>query len=147
MEIVLAYTDGACTPNPGIGAWAFTLTWPNGEVTERSHVTEDTTNNREEIKAIIQAIVTWKESQYSHLPLYIYTDSKLAMNCITGEWKRNTNLDLFEISDELMSDKVILGLVKGHAGDPGNERADYLATKAVKVWKRARRANTPNFAY
>jgi ribonuclease HI len=131
---VVVYTDGACSGNPGAGAWAYRIEWPDGSVEEAAEAEPDTTNNREELKAIreglravrarIDADPTWR--------IVVRTDSLGAINWLTRRWKRNKNLDLFPSIDPLVDARVHFEHVRGHSGDAGNERVDQLAVAAYK---------------
>ncbi len=134
------YTDGACSGNPGPGGWGVLIL--NGEASEELCGGEaETTNNRMEMTAAIQAL--------SHLPtgsaITLHTDSTYVMKGITEwikgwkakGWKNSQkkpvkNKDLWVELDELANrHKITWKWVKGHAGDPGNEKADELANKGM----------------
>lgn len=130
------YTDGACSGNPGPGGWGV-LIQENGEEQRLSGGEPDTTNNRMELMAAIEALNHFSEGT----DLTIYTDSQYVKNGVTTwieGWKRNgwktaarkpvKNQDLWQRLDTLAAArKVTWKWVKGHAGDPGNEEADRLA--------------------
>jgi ribonuclease HI len=135
------FTDGACSGNPGPGGWGAVLRW-NGHEKEMSGGEADTTNNRMEMMAVIQALGALKRKS----TVDIYTDSKYVMQGI-NEWmagwkargwktaskKPVKNQDLWEALDEaLQKHDVTMHWVKGHAGHPENERADVLATSAIE---------------
>ena len=137
---VIIYTDGACSGNPGPGGWGALLSWRGHEKTLFGGEPH-TTNNRMELMAAIQALSTLKRK----VPVVVYTDSTYVRDGITRwikGWKRNgwktrsggavKNADLWQRLDGLSTG---LGVewrwVKGHAGDPGNERADELARRGV----------------
>ena len=133
---VVAYTDGACSGNPGPGGWGVLLLWGDHEK-ELSGGEAATTNNRMELQAAIEALLAVKPG----VPVAIHTDSTYVRDGITswiGKWKRNgwktaarkpvKNEDLWRRLDELTQARAVSWhWVKGHAGDPGNERADELA--------------------
>ena len=137
---VVIYTDGACSGNPGPGGWGAFLSY-NGTERELSGGEPDTTNNRMELMAAIVALETLKRP----CQVTLYTDSKYVMQGITewiARWKKNgwrtaakkpvKNDDLWRRLDEALTPhRVDWQWVKGHAGDPGNERADQLARDAV----------------
>jgi ribonuclease HI len=131
-KIVIAYTDGACSGNPGPGGWAYRLEWPDGKVEEGSGGDPQTTNNREELKAVREALLAVKRTAGDEdgWRVVIRTDSLGVINWLTGRWKRKKNLDLFPTIDPLVNDKVSFEHVRGHSGDPGNERVDTLAVAA-----------------
>jgi ribonuclease HI len=131
---VVVYADGACSGNPGVGAWAYRVEWPDGGVEERAGAEPDTTNNREELKAIREGLKavrariggdpTWR--------IVVRTDSLGAINWLTRKWKRNKNLDLFPSIDPLVDGRVHFEHVRGHSGEVGNERVDELAVAAYR---------------
>lgn len=135
-EDILIYTDGACLGNPGPGGWAAIIIM-NGKQHEISGGAKDTTNNRMEMIAVINALkkIDLKSK------VTINTDSKYVLNGITDwvkKWKGNNwltsskkqvkNEDLWKILDELSSKHLINWVwVKGHSGDFFNEKADKIA--------------------
>jgi ribonuclease HI len=137
---VEAFTDGACSGNPGPGGWGAVLRW-RGTEKELKGAEAQTTNNRMELMAAIAAL----ESLKRPLPVDLYTDSQYLRLGITGwihGWKKNgwktsdkkpvKNVDLWqrlELAANLH--KVNWHWVKGHAGHPENERADALARAAI----------------
>ena len=137
---ITIYTDGACKGNPGEGGWGAYLEYNNEKVKLYGYET-DTTNNRMEITAAIEALRYIKVKSN----IIIYTDSKYLMNGINTwihDWKKNNwrtssnkgvkNVDLWQIIDELNSNHSIKWIwVKGHSGNPGNEMADELANFAI----------------
>ncbi|MDA9980468.1 MAG: ribonuclease HI [Candidatus Pelagibacterales bacterium] len=139
-NIINIYTDGACSGNPGPGGWGAYID-NAGLVTELSGREEDTTNNRMELKAVIEAL----NSFTSKTNLNLYTDSKYVMDGSSKwieNWKKNgwktaqkkavKNQDLWIELDKLVHFHQIHWVwVKGHDGNLGNERADYLATSAI----------------
>lgn len=141
MRHIKIYTDGSCVgngiPNEGFGGWGCVLQHEDGRVKELSGRVNDTTNNRMELMAVIQALGFLKTPACIDL----YTDSKYVQMGISQwirNWKRNRwrsssgdsvkNRDLWEELDTACSKhKIQFHWVKGHAGNPGNERADELA--------------------
>ena len=145
MKKVKIYTDGACLGNPGIGGYGAILKY-NGHKKEISGGYENTTNNRMEITAVIEALKLLKEP----CDITIYSDSQYVCNAITKGWAKNweakgwmrnkkepaLNADLWKKLLELIENhKVELVWVKGHAGHPENERCDALAVEAAKSLK------------
>lgn len=135
------YTDGACSGNPGPGGWGAVLAY-RGHVRELSGgEAAPTTNNRMELMAAIQALETLTRPSRVRL----HTDSAYLRNGIMSwlpGWKRNNwrtaskqpvkNEDLWRRLDAAARKHEIEWLwVKGHAGDPGNERADALANRGM----------------
>lgn len=141
MKEVSIWTDGACKGNPGLGGWGAMLIY--GEHTKEIYGGEpNTTNNRMEIMAVIQALTLLKERCLVHL----YTDSQYVQKGMTewvSGWKQRgwrtaakkpvKNADLWQQLDELCQQHQLQWhWVKGHAGDAGNERADELANLGVE---------------
>jgi len=134
VRTVVAYTDGACSGNPGAGAWAYRLEWPDGAVEERAAAEPMTTNNREELKAVREALraVRRRIGDDPGWRVLVRTDSMGVINWLQGRWKRNKNLDLFPTIDPLVDGRVRFEHVRGHSGDPGNDRVDRLAVAAYE---------------
>ena len=141
------HTDGACLGNPGPGGWAALLRW-RGQERELSGGEPDTTNNRMELMAAISALEALKEPCDATL----HTDSQYVRQGITlwmPNWVRRgwktaggdpvKNRDLWErLNTAAASHKVDWRWVKGHSGDPDNERVDELArVEAVKIKEQA----------
>jgi ribonuclease HI len=132
------YTDGACSGNPGPGGWGAILRY-NGVEKEISGAEADTTNNRMEMTAAIRGLESLKRA----CKVDLYTDSKYLQQGVTewmAGWKakgwpvRIKNQDLWKELDVLVQKHdVRFHWVKGHAGHPENERADVLATEAIKT--------------
>ena len=130
------YTDGACSGNPGPGGWGV-LIIKDGDEREMSGGDKQTTNNRMEMLAALEGLKATADAGSVNL----YTDSQYLKNGITQwitGWKRNgwktaakkpvKNQDLWQALDAATEGREInWRWVKGHAGDPGNERADALA--------------------
>lgn len=139
-ERVVIYTDGACKGNPGPGGWGAWLRW-GGHEKELFGGDPATTNNRMELTAVIESLALLNR----HTPVAVYTDSEYVKNGITTwihGWKKRgwktadnkpvKNIDLWQKLDALVaSHEVQWHWVRGHAGDPGNERADALANRGV----------------
>ena len=134
------FTDGACSGNPGPGGWGAILTF-RGKTREIYGGERDTTNNRMEMMAAIRAL----ESLTRPVSARLYTDSTYLKNGITTwlqgwkarGWKTASrkpvkNQDLWQrLEAALAPHEVSWHWVKGHAGHPGNERADALARKGI----------------
>ena len=140
MNKITIYTDGACRGNPGPGGWGAILSNTNSEK-ELYGGEKDTTNNRMELVATIEALKVLKKQ----CEVDLYTDSTYVKNGIQqwlANWKKNNwrtaarkpvkNQDLWEALDlQTQRHNVSWHWVKGHAGDPGNERADELANLGI----------------
>jgi ribonuclease HI len=144
MKKIIIYTDGACSGNPGIGGWGALLIY--GEHQKEIFGGEgETTNNRMELTAAICALQSLKTPCIAQ----IHTDSAYLKNGITQwikNWKANgwrtadkkpvKNIDLWQQLDQAIAPhKVEWHWVKGHSGNPGNEKADELANKGVAIYK------------
>ena len=142
------FTDGACSGNPGIGGWGAILRYKDIEK-ELSGGEMDTTNNRMELMAVIEALSALK----AVCNISLYTDSKYVMCGITEwleNWKLNgwktsnkksdvKNVDLWQELDSLLPQHEIRWVwVKGHNGHPENERVDTLARNEVANIKSAK---------
>ena len=139
-SLIKIYTDGACSGNPGPGGWGVFIE-NSGNVTELSGRDENTTNNRMELKAVIEALKFFTINS----ELTIHTDSKYVMDGASRwiiNWKKNSwktaqkkdvkNKDLWIELDNLLNYHDVSWVwVKGHDGIYGNERADYLATSVI----------------
>lgn len=131
---VIAYTDGACSGNPGAGAWAYRLEWPDGTIDEAVGGERLTTNNREELKAVREALLAFR-SRVADDPAWrivIRTDSQGVINWLRGSWKRKKNLDLYPAIDPLVDERVQFEHVRGHSGEAGNDRVDTLAVEETQ---------------
>ncbi len=128
-QTVVAYTDGACSGNPGAGAWAYRLEWPDGSVDEAVAGELHTTNNREELKAVREALRAFRArvGDDASWRVVVRTDSQGVINWLKRTWKRKKNLDLYPEIDPLVDSRVLFEHVRGHSGEPGNERVDQLA--------------------
>jgi ribonuclease HI len=148
MRSVKAYTDGACSGNPGPGGWGVVLQFGDHE-RELKGGESDTTNNRMELTAAIEALKALKEP--CHIALT--TDSTYVKDGITkwlSNWKRNgwktaakkpvKNQDLWQQLEDCVAQHTVEWLwVKGHSGHPENERADTLANEGMSALKRGDR--------
>lgn len=142
MPILEIYTDGACSGNPGAGGWGAILRY-GGIEKELSGAVAETTNNRMELTAVIEALKALRRD----CEIVIHTDSRYVMDGVQEwlpNWKKNNwrtsnkksavkNIDLWQELDQLLSKHKIRWIwIKGHNGHPENERVDKLARDAVK---------------
>lgn len=141
MKKVIIYTDGACSGNPGQGGWGAVIIY-NEHVKEISGYEEYSTNNKMELLATIESMKTLKEK----CEVDIYTDSVYVKNGITSwiiNWKKNNwktsnkqdvkNKELWILLDEQCSRHLVQWhWVRGHSNNELNNRADFLATNAIK---------------
>jgi ribonuclease HI len=136
------YTDGACSGNPGVGGWASVLLYGQNKK-ELYGNAKETTNNRMELTAVIEALKALKRP----CNVTLYSDSKYVIDSINKDWvykweannwiksdrKPALNTDLWkELLVLLELYRVKFVWVKGHNGNEYNERCDELAVKAIK---------------
>ena len=149
MTEILAWTDGACSGNPGPGGWGVLMRAMDGariaKTRELSGGEPDTTNNRMELMAAISALEVLSRAS----PITITTDSAYVKNGVTAwihGWKKNgwktadrkpvKNVDLWQRLDAAQArHQVTWAWIKGHAGHPENERADELARTGMAPYK------------
>lgn len=144
MKEVILYTDGACSGNPGPGGWGALLIW-NGTEKELSGGEANTTNNRMEMKAIIEGFRALKEACH----VKVHSDSALIINAFNQNWIGNwqkrgwkksnkkpvENQDLWKEMLRVMSPhKVDWIKVKGHSTDELNNRVDRIAVAASRQY-------------
>ncbi len=137
---VFLYTDGACDPNPGPGGWAAVLRFGKHEKVLTGYEAR-TTNNRMELQAVIAALNALKkpchvilhtDSEYVQKGVTEYLARWKAKNWRTADKKAVANQDLWQTLDEaLQRHQIEWEWVKGHAGDPQNERVDRLAVSMI----------------
>ena len=139
-DVVEIFTDGACKGNPGPGGWGALLLY-RGNRREIYGGEQQTTNNRMELRAVIEALAVLKRP----CRIMLFTDSKYVMQGMQqwlAGWKARgwktaskqpvKNQDLWQQLDELCGKHDIRWhWVRGHSGNPGNERADELANLGV----------------
>lgn len=140
LTVVEMWTDGACKGNPGVGGWGV-LMRSQGRERELFGGDPMTTNNKMELTAVIEGL----RALTRPCDVTLHVDSSYVMNGMTSwivGWKRNgwrtsdkkpvKNVELWQALDaEVARHEVRWVWVKGHAGDPGNERADELANRGV----------------
>ncbi len=142
MNPIEIYTDGACKGNPGPGGWGVLLKHGSTEK-ELFGGEKSTTNNRMELMAVIQALTALKKP----CDVTLFLDSQYVLKGITEwipGWKAKgwrtaakqpvKNVELWQQLDKLVQEsghRIDWRWVRGHNGDPGNERADALANKGV----------------
>ncbi|MBO9407706.1 ribonuclease HI [Shimia sp. R9_1] len=149
MADLIAYTDGACSGNPGPGGWGVLLQAKDGDTVIKSRDLSggapETTNNKMELMAAIMALETLERPS----TITVVTDSTYVKNGVTGwifGWKKNgwktsakkpvKNVELWQRLDAAQaSHSVTWEWVKGHAGHPENERADELAREGMAPFK------------
>ena len=140
--MITIYTDGACSGNPGIGGWGAVILENNKEDIFLNGGYDNTTNNRMELTAAIEALKYFEDSQ----TITLITDSKYVKEGIQSwiqNWKKNgwktaakkpvKNKELWIELDQLISRHTISWeWVKGHDGNVHNEKADYLARRYIE---------------
>jgi ribonuclease HI len=136
FQKITIYTDGSCLGNPGPGGWAAIILDQDEKKTTSLHGKNyQTTNNRMEIKALIEAIKHLKNSavNFKLLQLEVYSDSNLLVQTLTKGWKRKKNLDLWNELDQLKNGiKINFHWVKAHALNRYNNEVDLMALKEAK---------------
>ena len=143
-RVVAAACDGACSGNPGPGGWGCLLRFEDGTVQEFGAADADTTNNRMELTAAL-TLLQQLQTLPRHPDLAIRTDSKYLIDGFSrwiNGWKRKgwrtasgspvLNRDLWEALDAARIPNLPLAYVKGHSGDPDNDRCDVIAVAFSK---------------
>ncbi len=135
---LIAYADGSCLGNPGPGGWGVVIIKPGGEREESSGADPETTNNRMELTAAIEALRRVEPGG----SVVLRSDSEYVVKGINENRKRKVNLELWSRLDaEIAARRVTLEWVRGHAADPLNARADELArSEAERIASGARAA-------
>lgn len=145
MNHVIIYTDGACKGNPGPGGWG---AWLRAQGHEKALCggEANTTNNRMELMAVIEALSALKrpcrvslylDSQYVRKGMTEWLVGWKAKGWLTADKKPVKNQDLWQRLDVLVNNAghaIEWHWVKGHAGDPGNEKADALANQGAQPY-------------
>lgn len=139
--MIVVYTDGACSGNPGPGGWAWAVA-PDGRL-RGSGGERSTTNQRMELRAVLEAL---RSLDLASAPVEVASDSTYVVNCFRDRWwatwQRNgwrnskrqpvANADLWQPLVELVNGAdVRFRWVKGHSGDPMNDLVDRLAVAAI----------------
>jgi len=140
LPTVKIYTDGSCEPNPGAGGWAVLLLYPDKQI-PLSGAEADTTNNRMELTAAVEALLALPERSR----VQMYTDSEYLKKGITEwmpgwrarNWRRKSgklaNVDLWKALDQVLTaHEVSWQWVKAHASSQYNNLVDQLAREAMK---------------
>ena len=140
--MITIYTDGACSGNPGIGGWGAVILEKNKEDIFLNGGNDNTTNNRMELTAAIEALKYFVDKKN----ITLITDSKYVKDGIQSwiqNWKKNgwktaakkpvKNKELWvELDDLITKHNITWEWVKGHAGNTYNEKADYLARRYIE---------------
>ena len=139
--MIQVYTDGSCLPNR-VGGWGFIIV--SSPITNHIEYQvcgahDDTTNNRMELQAVIEALSFEIPNVIPPISYKFYTDSNLTLNCAKGNWKRKANLDLWTIYDSVSKEKRIeWEWVKAHNNDYYNEKVDKLANDIANELAKSR---------
>jgi len=148
MKSVVIYTDGACKGNPGPGGWGVLLRTEGAEKTLCGGAAQ-TTNNRMELTAVIEAlqalkrpcrVTLWLDSEYVRKGITEWLPGWKARGWKTAARQPVKNVDLWQQLDALVQQgghAIDWRWVRGHTGDPGNERADALANQGVTLARAA----------
>ncbi|EJC61084.1 ribonuclease HI [Alcaligenes ammonioxydans] len=141
-DVVEIWTDGACKGNPGLGGWGALLRH-GGREKAICGGEANTTNNRMELMAVIEALKALKrpcqvrvhtDSQYVQKGMNEWLPGWKARGWRTADKKPVKNADLWqELEQQAAKHELTWLWVRGHAGDPGNERADQLANEGVEI--------------
>jgi ribonuclease HI len=134
-SIIEIYTDGSCLNNPGPGGWAFVTEYHQEEIT-RFGSEKESTNNRMEMQAIIEALKWFRETFKARLAeqeLHIFSDSNLIIQTMNQGWKKKANTDLWQEIEKLSAWLNIRWVwVKAHSTNIKNNLADKLAREAAE---------------
>ena len=138
-RVIIAATDGACSGNPGPGGWAVLLRFEDGSIEEFGGYEPATTNNRMELRAALAALERLHQLPRHH-DLRLHSDSRYLINGFASwlpawkqkGWKTTTgrpvlNQDLWKALDHARLNDVPLIHVRGHSGNPDNDRVDAIA--------------------
>ena len=131
--MIQIHTDGSCLGNPGPGGWGAIIIYPDGDVKELSGSNQDTTNNRMELKAVIEALNFLESGSMIEL----FSDSLYVINTITKGWKKKANIELWNELDNVIQKhtNISWNWVKGHSGDFYNEKVNDIAQGKAEMVK------------
>tara|TARA_B100000700_G_scaffold215231_1_gene236574 strand:+ start:304 stop:1182 length:879 start_codon:yes stop_codon:yes gene_type:complete len=131
--MIQIHTDGSCLGNPGPGGWGAIIIYPDGDVKELSGSNQDTTNNRMELKAVIEALNFIESGSMIEL----FSDSLYVINTITKGWKKKANIELWNELDNVIQKhtNISWNWVKGHSGDFYNEKVNDIAQGKAEMVK------------
>ena len=138
MKKILVYTDGSCIGNPGPGGWGFLLVEGEKTATQKIIFSDsgydfDTTNNRMEMSAFLEAI-KYLSKNFSSQHVQIFSDSNLLVQSINQNWKRKANQDLWQQIDKFLPlVNIKLDWVKAHHIDKYNNECDAIAQAAAQT--------------
>lgn len=127
----VAYTDGACSGNPGPAGSGMVIIAPDGKIHEGFEYLGHATNNVAELTAVLRGAECIPKDAASAA---VMTDSKYAIGVLTKGWKAKVNRELIARTRLVLAGRALrLVYVPGHSGVPMNERADELAREAVRT--------------
>lgn len=130
--MIIIYCDGAYSSSRDMGGWAFVALNGEEKIKSAFFPVPNTTNNRMEIQAVLEAC-EWCKA-YNILEFTVYSDSMYVIGTMSMGWKRNKNNDLWDQMDEVVKDlKIHWKHVKGHEGNKYNELCDALAVQATFI--------------
>ena len=131
--MIQIHTDGSCLGNPGPGGWGAIIIYPDGDVKELSGSNQDTTNNRMELQAVIEALNFLQSGSMIEL----FSDSLYVINTITKGWKKKANIELWNELDNVIQKhtNISWNWVKGHSGDFYNEKVNDIAQGKAEMVK------------
>lgn len=138
--MIQIYTDGACSPNPGVGGWGAIIKTPTNEYSISGY-NGNSTNQRMELKSVIEAFKTLNTLLPQHITndekIEVYSDSQYVISTLTKFWRRNANIDLWNELDVQIRNftNVEWIWVKGHASNEYNNKCDRLAVEARLLCK------------
>ena len=126
------HTDGSCSGNPGPGGWGAVIHF-NDEEIKISGGEKDTTNNRMEMTAIIEALKWLREKDLLERSIEVFSDSNLIIQTMNKGWKKKANIDLWaEMDKQRAWLNITWTWVKGHADNKYNNLADELAVSETQ---------------